>query len=259
MSQGRARSRLKRGDLPFAELISEEMRRQSLSFATVADRIRAVSLDEKERSGVTRQLVSRWSQGRVIPHRDHVRWLAQALALPVERLAFAADAQRNGLSTSETGPLTGSSVEVIPNYAGTQHTSHIPQLDDVVLAAEESAQFVRRAGMRVNDIVLEQIEAEVRLLASRYLSEPPATLFQPLVRLRAEVFAVLGTQQPTRYLNRLYISAAQLCALLAHMSCDFNYPEVAATHARTAWLCADLCGHDALRAHVRWIQAQISY
>jgi len=51
----------------------------------------------------------------------------------------------------------------------------------------------------------------------------------------------------SRYLNRLYVCAAQLCALLAHMSCDFNYPEVAATHARTAWLCADLCGHDALR------------
>lgn len=128
-----------------------------------------------------------------------------------------------------------------------------------MLAAEESAQFVRRAGMRVSDIALEQIEAEVRLLASRYLSEPPATLFQPLVRLRGEVFAVLGTRQPTRYLNRLYVSAAQLCALLAHVSCDFNYPDVAATHARTAWLYADLCGHDALRAHVRWIQAQIAY
>jgi hypothetical protein len=117
-----------------------------------------------------------------VPHRDHVRWLAHALGLPVERVALAAEAQRSGLTTSEAGTLTRSfELGTMTHYGVPGPSNQMPQADQVVLAAEQSAQFVRRAGMRVNDITLEQIEAEVRLLASRYLVEPPATLFQPLV------------------------------------------------------------------------------
>jgi hypothetical protein len=260
MGQERSHPGQRACGLPLADLISDEMKRQSLSFATVAERIRIASIGENERSGVTRQLVCRWSQGRIVPQRDHIRWLAQALGLPVERLALAAEAQRKGLTTSEAGTLT-KPVELggLQQSRSSGSGDDMPPAESFALAAQESAQFVRRAGMRINEITLDQIEAEVRLLSQRYLSEPPAHLFQPLVQLRGEVFALLRTHQPTRYLNRLYLSAGQLCALLAHMSCDLNYPDVAATHARTAWLCADLCGHNALRAHVRWIQAQIAY
>jgi hypothetical protein len=126
-------------------------------------------------------------------------------------------------------------------------------------SAQQSATFLRRAGMRLDATVLDQIDTEVRLLATRYMNEPPYVLFKPLARLREDVLTLLDTFQPTPVMSRLYLCAGQLCGLLAQTAIDLDHPDVADTHARMAWSCADLCGHDVLRAYVRWVQAHIAY
>lgn len=60
-------------------------------------------------------------------------------------------------------------------------------------------------------------------------------------------------------LTDLYRVAGQLSALLAHASNDLGQPYAADSHARTAWLCADLAGDNTTRAYIRWVQSHVAY
>jgi hypothetical protein len=111
----------------------------------------------------------------------------------------------------------------------------------------------------VNHDLLDELAADVRRLATEYLSKPPLTLFYALSRLRTEVFDLLDRRQRPGLLPPLYAVAGRLCALLAHASADLGHASAAETHTRTAWLCADLADDDSLRAYVRWVQANVAF
>lgn len=145
------------------------------------------------------------------------------------------------------------------SVTGTASGPGLLQHEEIAMATEESARFVRGARGGVDDDVLEQLEADVRQLAVEYLSRPPLTLFAPLSRLRHEVFEMLDRRQPPSLLPPLYGVAGRLCALLAHASADLGHAYAADTHTRTAWLCADLADDDSLRAYVRWVQANVAF
>lgn len=132
-------------------------------------------------------------------------------------------------------------------------------LQEFEMAAGESARFTRRAGVTVSAELLDQLRSEVRGLAAEYLHRPPYEVFAPISTLRREVFSLLDRHVPTQHLSDLYVCAGQLTALLAHASADLGQPVVAEAHACTAWLCAELAGHDPLRAYVRWVEANIAY
>jgi hypothetical protein len=136
----------------------------------------------------------------------------------------------------------------------------LPIREEVIMAADESAQFRRwSATTNVDDDVLEQMTADVTEIAQRYLVDPPATLFSSLLGARDDVFTLIAGQQQPRHTTGLYKIAGQMCALLAHATADLGYPHAANTHARTALHCAEMAGYIPLRVYIRWVQSNVAY
>jgi hypothetical protein len=136
----------------------------------------------------------------------------------------------------------------------------LPNREEVVMAAEESAQFRRwSATTNVDDDVLEQMEADVAEIALRYLIDPPATVFSRLIGARDDVFTLIAGRQTPRHTMDLYKIGGQMCALLAHASADLGHPHAANTHARAALHCAEVAGYAPLRVYTRWVQSNIAY
>lgn len=144
-------------------------------------------------------------------------------------------------------------------HAHGEHWSERSLVEEVAMATEESGRFVRRGSGSVDQWVLDQLNADVARLAIEYLARPPYFVFRPLAQLRREVFDLLDQRQRPAVLPSLYRVAGQLCALLAHASADLAQTPAADTHARTAWLCAEMAEDDALRGYVRWIQSNVAY
>ncbi|MBV9012082.1 MAG: hypothetical protein JO272_08525 [Pseudonocardiales bacterium] len=136
----------------------------------------------------------------------------------------------------------------------------VPVREEVMVAAEESAQFHRwSAATNVDDAVLEQMTADIDEAARRCLIEPPATVFSSLLGARDDVFTLIAGRQQPRHTTGLYKIAGQLCGLLAVVTFDLRHPHAAATHARTALHCADMAGYTPLRAFVRRVQSNMAY
>ena len=136
----------------------------------------------------------------------------------------------------------------------------LPIREEVIMAADESAQFRRwSATTNVDDDVLEQMAADVAEIAQRYLINPPATVFSSLLGARDDVFTLIAGQQQPRHTTDLYKVAGQMCALLALATFDLGYPHAVNTHARTALHCVDVSGYTPLRVFIHWIQSGTAY
>ncbi|MGH8964754.1 MAG: hypothetical protein ACRDXB_05420, partial [Actinomycetes bacterium] len=136
----------------------------------------------------------------------------------------------------------------------------LPIREEVIVAAEESAQFRRwSATTNVDDDVLDQMTADVAELARRCLIDPPATVFSRVLGARDDVFTLIAGRQQPRHTTSLYKIAGQLCGLLAVITFDLGHPYAANTHARTALHCAEMSGHTPLRAFVRCVQSNFAY
>lgn len=130
----------------------------------------------------------------------------------------------------------------------------------VLATAGESASWAQWAeASNVGDIALEQLLADVRSLSLEYLTGDPLTMFTRTRRLRDRVFALLEGHQPPRQATDLYVAAGYLCGLLSWMSSDLGHLGAADTQGRTAWLCAELAGHDGLRAWVQSTRSKIAF
>lgn len=136
----------------------------------------------------------------------------------------------------------------------------LPIREEVIVAAEESAQFRRwSAATNVDDDVLDQMTADVAELARREQLDPPITVFSSLLGARDDVFTLMAGRQHPRHTTSLYKVAGQLCGLLSVVTFDLGYPHAANTHARTALHCAEVSGHAPLRAFVRYAQSNMAY
>ncbi|MBV9011893.1 MAG: hypothetical protein JO272_07555 [Pseudonocardiales bacterium] len=136
----------------------------------------------------------------------------------------------------------------------------VPIREEVMVAAEESAQFHRwSAATNVDDAVLEQMTADVAELARREQIDPPAAMFSRLLGPRDDVFALIAGQHQPRYTTDLYKIAGQLCALLSIATFDLGYPHAADTHARTALHCVEMSGYTPLRVFIRRGQSSTAY
>lgn len=130
----------------------------------------------------------------------------------------------------------------------------------VRLAADESATWAQRAeASNVGDIALEQLMADTQALASDYLVSDPLPLFARTRTLRDRVFTLLDGHQYPRQSADLYVVAGYLCGLLAWMSSDLGRLRDADTQGRTAWLCAELAGHNNLRAWVLSTRSKVAF
>ncbi|WP_240980637.1 MULTISPECIES: XRE family transcriptional regulator [unclassified Streptomyces] len=130
----------------------------------------------------------------------------------------------------------------------------------VRLAADESATWAQWAeSSNVGDIALEQLMADTRALAADYLTSDPIPLFIRTRAQRDRVFTLLEGHQYPRQSADLYMAAGYLCGLLAWMSSDLGHLRDADTQGRTAWLCAELSGHNDLRAWVLSTRSKVAF
>ncbi|MGH3874850.1 MAG: hypothetical protein ACRDSR_25660 [Pseudonocardiaceae bacterium] len=136
----------------------------------------------------------------------------------------------------------------------------LPVREEVIVAAEESARFHRwSATTNVDDNVLDQMANDVAELARRYQIDPPATIFASLLGARDDVFTLIAGRQQPRHTTSLYKIAGQLCGLMAQATFDLGHPHAADTHACTALHCAEMSGHNPLRAFIRYVQSNMAY
>ncbi|MGH3694581.1 MAG: hypothetical protein ACRDRX_11460 [Pseudonocardiaceae bacterium] len=205
-----------------------------------------------------RQL-GRWMAGEVDNARPASRRVAQQLwGYSFKKLLGPPDAGTEAVAQAEE---TATVVRIISTQEIRQETKAFPVSwhEEVMMAAEESARFVRRAGVTVTPEVLEQLDTDVKMLAIEYRRRPPYASFRPLAGLRRDVFDMIDRHPQLTYLPGLYRVAGQLSALLAHTSFSLGQPDAADSHARTALLCADLAGDETLRPYIRWVQSCVAY
>ncbi|MFC8520330.1 XRE family transcriptional regulator [Streptomyces sp. NPDC057257] len=159
--------------------------------------------------------------------------------------------RRTPTAEPPTAPTPPPPVVTAPEASGT---------DLVRLAADESATWAQWAeASNVGDIALEQLLAETRALACDYLTSDPVALFVRTRVLRDRVFGLLEGHQYPRQSADLYVAAGYLCGLLAWMSSDLGQLRDAETQGRTAWLCAELAGHNDLRAWVLSTRSKVAF
>ncbi|MEU8571474.1 XRE family transcriptional regulator [Streptomyces pathocidini] len=126
--------------------------------------------------------------------------------------------------------------------------------------ASSSAEFARFITQRnADELVVEQLEADVARLARSYVSHPLMELYVDIKRLRDDTFDLLRGRQRPRQTSDLYVSASRLCGLCAHVCLDLGHYDSAATHARTARACAEAAGHEGMLAWVRAVESLIAY
>lgn len=190
----------------------------------------------------------RWESGRIKPGDRYRRHLLALLRLSPDIFDDRPPAQ--GIHVDRTA---------IP---GAVEPSLLLQGEDiVVMAADESAEYARRHGPRnVHPVALDQLDADVRAIAVDFVSDLPVPTVLRLRASRDEAFALLDNHQWPADTSRLYSLAGWACGLLAVASSDFfGRYDAAATHGRTAWLCAEMSDDNRLRSWVRSLQSATAF
>lgn len=192
-------------------------------------------------------------QDASIDKRTAGRWLAGRLkGLPYPAQQRVLEAMFEVAVADLFGPP-----DVTPSPAlGRQHEP----VDELAAAAAESARFMMSAEhTNVGPHTLEEFAAELRRIARVYPNRPVYPLFVELRELRNRAFELLEGRQFPNQTRELYAVAGTVCGVLANASFDLGNLAAAETQARTAFLCAELAGHNALRAWLRGTQALIAY
>jgi len=130
----------------------------------------------------------------------------------------------------------------------------------ILAAAHESSTHAEWAeGSNVGEATLEQLDADVRRIATGYVHVPPLPMFAEMLRVRNRIYWLLAGRQKPAATAHLHLLAGVLCGLLANASTDLGYRDAAAEQARAAWAYGDIIGHSELRAWTRGMQALIEY
>jgi transcriptional regulator with XRE-family HTH domain len=186
-----------------------------------------------------------------VHHIEHGRrWPTQRVA---EALDHALGADGGLLAAWEAAERAGRPDRA--DIAAAVSTSHQPEAVEVALAADESARLLAWAeASNIGDLTLEQMHSDVRWIAQNYLKAPTLPLFSRARAIRDQAFALLAGHQRPDQSRDLYVVAGWALTLLAWITTDLGRPDVANTHARAAWLCADNADHHGLRAWIRATQ-----
>ncbi|MFE3774855.1 XRE family transcriptional regulator [Streptomyces sp. NPDC059122] len=204
------------------------------------------------RAAMTGKEIGRYEREARIPVPYTRNHLAQVFAIEVGVLdrAAALTKRRRGDGDGAEGP---------DGLAVTSPTER-SVAGAVSADASSSAEFARFITQRnADELVVEQLEADVARLARSYVSHPLLELYVEIKHLRDGVFDLLRGRQRPRQTSDLYVSASRLCGLCAHVCLDLGHYDSAATHARTARACAEAAGHEGMLAWVRAVESLISY
>jgi hypothetical protein len=197
----------------------------------------------------------RWMQGEVTRPRTDTRMVLEHLfQVRVEDL-FAAPTTTTAQSAGGVAPLSGPGEGCDVSHPGS------PQVEgEIMAAAHESARFAAGAEhSNVGPHTMEQLDADIRRIVETYPNRPVVPLFHEVKALRDRTFELLEGRQPPAFTKDLYLAAGVLCGVLANASFDLGYCSAAETQARSAYLCAELAGHNGLRVWIRGLQGLIAY
>jgi tetratricopeptide (TPR) repeat protein len=178
--------------------------------------------------------------------RGAVRWPGAAYRAGLrEVLHVATDGELGFGQVGTSGPLAPEVTSC--SMAGME--------DELIDAGDQSVSLLALAEeSNVGGLTVEQLHADIQRIAQNYLKVPTKALFQRSIAVRDRAFKLLGGRQPPQQTRDLYAAAGWALTLLGWMSVDLGRPEVAESHTRTAWACADASGYDELRAWVRATQ-----
>jgi hypothetical protein len=198
--------------------------------------------------------VGRWMASDVdgLPHPASCRVLEQMFGESAERLFGPPDpVSRRQIATVEVPH---------PPLVGAEPVEDLIVQREVVMAAAESARFGQFAEQsNVGPHTLEQFRADLARIVTTYPNRPVYPIFVELRGLRNRAFELLEGRQYPEQSRELYLVAGMLCGVLANASFDLGWLPAAETQARTAFLCAELAGSNALRAWVRGTQSLVAY
>jgi len=198
--------------------------------------------------------VGRWMVGDLdrVPHPAACRVLEQMFGESAERLFGPPE---------PASPVEVTTVEVPgPVPVGRGPVADLAVQREVVMAAAESARFGQFAEQsNVGPHTLEQFRADLARIVTTYPNRPVYPIFVELRALRNRAFELLEGRQYPEQSRELYLVAGALCGVLANASFDLGWLAAAETQARTAFLCAELAGNNALRAWVRGMQSLVAY
>ncbi|GGR33619.1 hypothetical protein GCM10010282_27760 [Streptomyces roseolus] len=234
------------GDTRIGALLVRLRTTRGWSQQRVADEYNAL----EGRSAKTGKEIGRYEREARVPVPYARKYLAQVFGVDVAVLDQAVAISK--------GQRDGAEAEIVPPALLPEDT-HVrgdPLSEDAV----RSADFARFIAQRnADEFVVEQLEADVGRLARTYVSHPLMEQYVEIRRLRDGVFELLRGRQHPRQTTDLYLSAARLCGLSAHVCLDLGAYDSAATHARTARACAEAAGHEGMLAWVRAVESLIAY
>ncbi|MET9822710.1 MULTISPECIES: XRE family transcriptional regulator [Streptomyces] len=205
------------------------------------------------RAAKTGKEIGRYEREARTPVPYARKYLAQVFGVDValfDRAVAVSKGQRG-----EAGAVGFENVPSQPSLHGSRVRTEPLSAD-----AARSAEFARFIAQRnADEFVVEQLEADVDRLARTYISHPLMEQYVEIKRLRDGVFDLLRGRQHPRQTIGLYLAASRLCGLSAHVCLDLGDYDSAATHARTARVCAETVGHEGMFAWVRAVESLIAY
>jgi tetratricopeptide (TPR) repeat protein len=219
--------------------------------------------------GLTQDDVASWAgiaQGRLssietgpsINRIDRLVFWAQLLAIPEQHLWFRLP---DGNATGRPWPayLLALGAPAVTAHHGVSWSTSAGLETMVASAADTSLSFITGATeTNVTDAMLDDLRWEIGRIAVDYVHAPLTTLLQDLIVVRDVLFGLLQKRQAPRHSRDLYLLAGTSCALLANASHNVGDLRAALVQVRAAFTCADLAGHNGLRAWSRGTAAVIT-
>ena len=197
---------------------------------------------------ISPQHAGRWFGGKLkgMPYPAQCRVLEHLLRVDVSHLF--------------SSPGIDPSRSVVRDDGGQDGSSCRCNDEEITMAADEAAQFAQRTEQtNVGPHTLEQFAADIRRIVAGYSNQPLYPTFLEVRALRSRAFEKLEGRQFPSQARDLYLVSGLLCGILANAAFDLGHLDAAATQARTAFLCAELAGHNGLRAWIRGTQSMIAY
>ncbi|MFG2117858.1 helix-turn-helix transcriptional regulator [Streptomyces sp. NPDC048710] len=237
------------GDTGVGALLVRLRTERGWSQQRVADEYNAL----EGRAGKTGKEIGRYERETRIPVPYTRKYLAQVFGIDVSVLDQAVALSKGRRSGDGAAVARRTSPELPTARPSTP-------MGSVSADAAVAAEFARFIAQRnADEFVVEQLEADIARLARGYVSHPLLELYVEIKRLRDGAFELLRGRQHPRQTVDLYVAAARLCGLSAHVCLDLGAYDSAATHARTARACAEAAGHAGMLAWVRAVESLIAY
>ncbi|MGH3771062.1 MAG: hypothetical protein ACRDRW_06665 [Pseudonocardiaceae bacterium] len=232
------------------EQLVGQLRRTNTEFC---EDFKTTSVELGRKLTVSERQTTRWMAGKIdgLPHPAACRVLEQMFGERAEQLSGPPDPMPRAEIARTTPPHPTATNELV---------GKITMQREVAMAAAESSRFGQFAEQsNVGPHTLEQFRADLTRIAMTYPNRPVYPAFVEVRELRNRAFELIEGRQHPDQSRDLYLITGVLCGILANASLDLGRLHAAETQARTAFLCAELAGNNALRAWVRGTQSLVAY